>query len=1508
MCIVDTLVTNTGDVTDESDNCDSSLEARYTDAVTAVCNWSYSITRTWTLTDGCGNSTTGDQIITVTDNTAPTFTTPRDTTIYMDITCRADTTILATGDVVDESDGCDSMIDATYSDSVTVNCTNSYVIIRTWRLADDCNNESIGVQTITVLDTIRPSFTIPQDTTLYKDSSCLFDSSASNTGDVTDEVDNCDAGVAATYSDSTSGSCEGEVIITRTWTLTDDCGNASSGIQTITILDTILPSFTTPADTLLYVDDNCNVTTDIGATGDVTDETDNCDTSVNATYNDVVTANCSGSYIIARTWSLVDDCGNLFEDVQLITVLDTIRPSFTIPADISLNADVSCVSDITISNTGYVTDESDNCTLTANLEATFTDSTTFDCIGSYAIQRTWVLSDACGNTTTGIQIITVVDNIPPSFSTPNDTTVYLDVNCTSDISPAQTGLVNDAADGCDTSIAPTYIDVLSNTCGGSYILERRWEASDLCGNTRNGIQVITVLDTTAPIFITPVDTTLYLDDVCFADTTVLSTGNISTITEGCDSVVDVQYQDSVTEICGDSYIIERTWLVSDQCNNTSSSIQVINVQDTLAPNFTVPPNLNVFLDNLNLVDTSLAAVGNVSSVSDNCSNSLEITYRDSIVTVMAGQVAFESYRFWTMTDMCGNTSTRQQLIGFLDTIPPTYITPPTTQVDCEFIPLPDTIVFSDINGIVDISMTEAIIDTPCIDRYTIVRTWSASDGAGNEVSVDRVILVTTCNTTLSADISNSTPCLGEFVSLNSTFSHPTHINGYFPRWFFRQQPTDSWTPVPGGDQSNLTFPAYSFRSGAYKVIYASQADHLDPQTCQYDSDIINLNVAGQEQITHRNETICEGETFVIGNATFFTEGDYNIIYSNSTGCDSIVTLHLIVLKALAQISNITLCDGEYLELSDGTRYEQSGTYFDSLLNVNNCDSIIVTNLTVAPRYRDTLVQHICTGDTLIFNGRNITTAGLYTDTLHSVSSCDSIVVIDLSVIGEIRHTEQVTICSGDSYAFDGYLLFQDTIWQKSYTSMGGCDSIVTLELNIVEHIYTTIFDTTCYQEPFNFGNWTILQSGVYRDTFTSRYGCDSIVELNLHMRDEISASFDIQLCAGESFEFKNNSYTNSQILTDVVSSAAGCDSTTTFNLQIASSLAVNADIVLCAGDSILIGSSYVKSSGSFTHLFANAQGCLDSTINYNITVADAIVEDRNITLCAGDSILIGNTFYRTDGSYNDVQQSRITGCDSIITTHLFIEDIVELFAEDVNICQGESFTLLVDGADNLSWSSSNLLSCDNCPNPSGIIDQTTTFTATTLGCANQQISIDVVVTVFNEVQIEVLTPDTIVTYGESILLDAFVTDPFAQITWYDQLGNVLCSNCSSVEVSPTMSTFYYAEANGDSGCTVSDTVRTDIKNGCSDGEIMVPNFISPNGDGINDDVRVRYNAIQSINKMRIFNRWGQLIFKTDDVDNDRWDGSVNNGVANPGVYIYFIEYQCLNGDEVFLKGNITVLR
>ena len=88
---------------------------------------------------------------------------------------------------------------------------------------------------ITVADSTPPTFTVPADITIYKDASCNYDAT-SITGDVTDEADNCDTSLDATYADVVAaGACEGEEIITRTWTLTDDCGNTTTHVQVITV-------------------------------------------------------------------------------------------------------------------------------------------------------------------------------------------------------------------------------------------------------------------------------------------------------------------------------------------------------------------------------------------------------------------------------------------------------------------------------------------------------------------------------------------------------------------------------------------------------------------------------------------------------------------------------------------------------------------------------------------------------------------------------------------------------------------------------------------------------------------------------------------------------------------------------------------------------------------------------------------------------------------------------------------------------------------------------------------------------------------------------------------------------------------------------------------------------------------------------------------------------------------------------------------------------------------------
>ena len=178
-------------------------------------------------------------------------------------------------------------------------------------------------------DNIAPTFTVPDNKTIYKDANCNYVSTVLITGDVTVKADNCTTTLNPTFTDAiTPGHCEGEIIITRKWSLADDCGNITIHDQTITVTDNTPPTFTAPPAITVYKDVNCNQNVLVAVTGDVTNEADNCDYTLNATFTDglPVAGSCIGNQTIKRTWTLTDDCGNMTSHDQTITVLDTIPP------------------------------------------------------------------------------------------------------------------------------------------------------------------------------------------------------------------------------------------------------------------------------------------------------------------------------------------------------------------------------------------------------------------------------------------------------------------------------------------------------------------------------------------------------------------------------------------------------------------------------------------------------------------------------------------------------------------------------------------------------------------------------------------------------------------------------------------------------------------------------------------------------------------------------------------------------------------------------------------------------------------------------------------------------------------------------------------------------------------------------------------------------------------------------------------------------------------------------
>ena len=87
----------------------------------------------------------------------------------------------------------------------------------------------------------------------------------------------------------------------------------------------------------------------------------------------------------------------------------------------------------------------------------------------------------------------------------------------------------------------------------------------------------------------------------------------------------------------------------------------------------------------------------------------------------------------------------------------------------------------------------------------------------------------------------------------------------------------------------------------------------------------------------------------------------------------------------------------------------------------------------------------------------------------------------------------------------------------------------------------------------------------------------------------------------------------------------------------------------------------------------------------------------------------------------------------------------------------------------------------------------------------------------------------------------------------------------------------------------------------------IPNIISPNGDGNNDLLEIKYEGIADINVFRIYNRWGELIFETNNPDT-KWDGTFNGKPLNPGVYVYYLEGRCLSDEPFTIIGNVTVLK
>jgi hypothetical protein len=677
-----------------ADNCDDNLEITAISGINNVTDCGFTIERSWTATDDCGNSTTVSQTITFIDTTAPVLI---DVPAAVTVECTA----IPQAPMVSAEDNCDDAPVVTMTETLGGGCP--YTITRTWIATDACGNQSTASQVITVIDEEAPVLVgVPAD--------FVGECGDAPAADQVFATDNCDDDVPVVLTEEVIGE-ECPLTIIRTWTAIDNCGNTASATQTITINDTTAPIFTGgPADATV----ECDMVP--GVDNDAIAVEDNCDLNLAISFNEtiepgepVMEGGEPCGYTIFRTWTATDDCGNSNSFTQTITVLDTTAPDLVgVPDDVT----VECTAIPAVPVVTAV----DNC-YDGNMVVTFEESILpADC--GYQIVRTWVVEDNCWNYNSESQVITVIDTVDPIVvSTPVDVTIECD-----EALPTSMPVFDDACDD-DLTVTMTETEQPQN-CG--FLVIRTWTATDDCGNSVSSSQSIFVTDTTAPVFDAEASD---MDVECSNIPAAMEL----TATDNCDDMVEVTFSEEI--LPGECpYTIIRTWTATDDCGNTTIETQTLTVVDTEAPILIgVPADATVECDAIPGVDAVTAT--------DNCDDDLEVSFADQIIANQG--CGYSIVRTWTVTDNCGNTASATQTLTVVDTTAPEVVsTPADLALECdEEVPMASAQFTDNCDDDLTIGFNETVVPGVCENNFTIIRTWTAVDDCGNETSTSQNIVV-----------------------------------------------------------------------------------------------------------------------------------------------------------------------------------------------------------------------------------------------------------------------------------------------------------------------------------------------------------------------------------------------------------------------------------------------------------------------------------------------------------------------------------------------------------------------------------------------------------------------------------------------------------------------------------------------------------------------------------------------------------------------------------------------
>jgi len=353
----------------------------------------------------------------------------------------------------------------------------------------------------------------------------------------------------------------------------------------------------------------------------------------------------------------------------------------------------------------------------------------------------------------------------------------------------------------------------------------------------------------------------------------------------------------------------------------------------------------------------------------------------------------------------------------------------------------------------------------------------------------------------------------------------------------------------------------------------------------------------------------------------------------------------------------------------------------------------------------------------------------------------------------------------------------------------------------------------------------------------------------------------------------------------------------------------------------------------------NDLGCVDTArrnvVVHPVPLPDAGAEAR---VCQGAEVALdgSGTLGATNWSWTpadlvsdpsaEVTTAVLTGGDVMFYLNVdnglcaAVDSVRVRIIQDLNLVPGPDAEICRDGTVPLSaqvdgtvpgiswiWTPAADLSDPYSLNPIASPDNDAAYTIT-VTCGTLEEAATLFVDILEPPTVEAWADTTLLILGSTVQLESAGSGGNGALEiWWAQNPDLSCTDCPNPLATPQQDGWYLVYVQDEAGCVDLDSIFLRVFTDCLGDDFELGKAFTPNGDGANDKMEYRSETIGVLNQFRVWNRWGELVFETND-RTEFWDGTYRGQPMDPAVFAFTMQGVCINGENFLRTGDITLIR